>query len=156
MSAIGYVTHNSEKGSYKGTLKTLTISCGIEILPNLEKTRDAQPDFRVLTDERTEIGAGWTRTGQSSGGNMSRCPSQRRNSATAACSPISARSQARTTRTCSRSSGTRKADPGRAASASPRRAAQSGPWRNTVGIVHTIVLYLAMAFVLPRSGIWLG
>ena len=67
MSAIGYVTHNPEKGSYRGTLKTLTISCGIEILPNLEKTRDAQPDFRIFTEERTEIGAGWTRTGQSSG-----------------------------------------------------------------------------------------
>ena len=107
--------------SLAAPLKTLTISCGIEILPNLEKTRDAQPDFRVLTDERTEIGAGWTRTGQSSGGNMSRCPSQRRNSATAACSPISARPQARTTRTSSPSSGTRTTDPGRAVSTPWRR-----------------------------------
>ncbi|MEL7546097.1 MAG: DUF736 domain-containing protein [Pseudomonadota bacterium] len=67
MSAIGYVTRNTEKGSFKGTLKTLTISTGIEILPNPEKTENKQPDFRVFTDERTEIGAGWNRVGKTSG-----------------------------------------------------------------------------------------
>lgn len=67
MTAIGYVTHNAEKDSYKGTLKTLTISAGIEIVPNMEKTKDTQPDYRVFTDERTEIGAGWNKVGKNSG-----------------------------------------------------------------------------------------
>ena len=67
MSAIGYVTQNAETGSYKGALKTLTISTGIEILPNRDKSKDEQPDYRVFTDERTEIGAGWNRVGKQSG-----------------------------------------------------------------------------------------
>ena len=67
MAAIGYVTFNPEKGSYKGSLRTLTIATGIEIVPNAEKSKDGQPDFRVYTDSLTELGAGWTRTGKSSG-----------------------------------------------------------------------------------------
>ncbi len=38
----------------------------IDILPNLQKTADSQPDFRVLT-QGIEIGAGWTRKGETSG-----------------------------------------------------------------------------------------
>lgn len=67
MSAIGYVTHNEERGTYKGTLRTLTIATGIELVPNAEKTDERQPDFRIFTDERTEIGAGWHRKGKTSG-----------------------------------------------------------------------------------------
>lgn len=67
MAAIGYVTHNPERDSYKGSLKTLTIACGIELIPNGEKDGDKQPDYRIFTDERTEIGAGWKRTGKNSG-----------------------------------------------------------------------------------------
>ncbi len=66
-TAIGYVTRNPEKGSYKGTLKTLTISTGIEIVPNPDKTKDGQPDYRIFTDERTEIGAAWDKVGKASG-----------------------------------------------------------------------------------------
>lgn len=67
MSAIGYVTHNEERGTYKGSLKTLSIDCGIEIIANREKTQDAQPDFRIFSDQRTEIGAGWRKVGKQSG-----------------------------------------------------------------------------------------
>lgn len=67
MSAIGYVTHDPEKGTFKGSLKTLSIATGIEIVPNMDKTEDRQPDYRVFTDERTEIGAGWNKTGKQSG-----------------------------------------------------------------------------------------
>ncbi|MEM9840358.1 MAG: DUF736 domain-containing protein [Pseudomonadota bacterium] len=67
MAAIGYVTHHPERGTYKGTLKTLTIACGIELIPNREKESDKQPDFRIFSDERTEIGAGWNRKGKNSG-----------------------------------------------------------------------------------------
>lgn len=65
MSAIGYVTKQSS-GGYKGQLKTLTIRAEIDIVPNAAKSAEAQPDFRVLT-QGVEIGAGWTRTGETSG-----------------------------------------------------------------------------------------
>ena len=39
---------------------------GIYILPNIQKTSDSQPDFRVVT-EGVEIGAGWTRKSETSG-----------------------------------------------------------------------------------------
>ena len=65
MPAIGFVT-KQEKGGYKGTLKTLSLKADIEIVPNKEKAHDSQPDFRVLT-HGYEIGAGWTRTGETSG-----------------------------------------------------------------------------------------
>lgn len=67
MAAIGYVTHNTERDSFKGSLRTLSISVGIEMIPNREKEGDKQPDYRIFTDERTEIGAGWKRTGKTSG-----------------------------------------------------------------------------------------
>ena len=35
-------------------------------MPNTNKTADSQPDYRVLT-QGTEIGAGWTKKGETSG-----------------------------------------------------------------------------------------
>jgi uncharacterized protein (DUF736 family) len=70
MGAIGYVTKQQD-GSYKGTLRTVSIKAGIEILPNDGKNPidgpDSQPDYRVFTDDKVEIGAGWERTGKNSG-----------------------------------------------------------------------------------------
>jgi len=65
MPAIGYVTKQTN-GAYKGQLKTLSIRAEIDILPNPSKSGDSQPDFRVMT-QGVEIGAGWVRTGESSG-----------------------------------------------------------------------------------------
>lgn len=65
MPAIGYVTKQTN-GAYKGQLKTLSIRAEIDILPNPAKSGDSQPDFRVMT-QGVEIGAGWVRTGESSG-----------------------------------------------------------------------------------------
>ena len=65
MPAIGYVTR--DKDSFKGFLRTLTVSTRIEIVPNTAKATDSQPDYRVLTPEGTELGAGWNRKGQQSG-----------------------------------------------------------------------------------------
>ncbi|MGE3335202.1 MAG: DUF736 domain-containing protein [Rhodospirillaceae bacterium] len=65
MPAIGYVT-KQETGGYKGQLKTLSIRADIDIVPNSAKAHETQPDFRVLT-KGLEIGAGWTRTGETSG-----------------------------------------------------------------------------------------
>jgi len=65
MPAIGFVSRQ-ENGGYKGQLKTLSIRADIEIVPNRAKSGDTQPDFRVLT-QGVEIGAGWLRTGETSG-----------------------------------------------------------------------------------------
>jgi uncharacterized protein (DUF736 family) len=65
MTAIGYVTKQAD-GRYKGTLRTVSIKADIDILPNIQKTSDSQPDFRVMT-EGIEIGAGWSKTGETSG-----------------------------------------------------------------------------------------
>jgi len=65
MPAIGYVT-KSDDGSFKGQLKTLSISADIAIVANRSKSTDTQPDYRVLSDG-VEIGAGWMRRSESSG-----------------------------------------------------------------------------------------
>lgn len=65
MPAIGTVTKQSS-GGYKGQLKTLSIRADIDIVPNMTKAHDTQPDFRVLT-KGYEIGAGWLRRGETSG-----------------------------------------------------------------------------------------
>jgi uncharacterized protein (DUF736 family) len=65
MAAIGHVTRNSN-GGFKGQIKTLTIRAEIDIVANANKTSDAQPDYRVLS-EGIEVGAGWTRRSETSG-----------------------------------------------------------------------------------------
>ncbi len=65
MVAIGFVTLESD-GSYKGALKTLTISSRIEILPNRGKTSDRHPDYRVYAAEGVEIGTARIRVGETS------------------------------------------------------------------------------------------
>ncbi|MEL7042519.1 MAG: DUF736 domain-containing protein [Pseudomonadota bacterium] len=67
MSTIGYVTHNPETNTYKGSLITLSIATGIEILPNKHKLDDRQPDYRIFTDQGFELGAAWRKTGKQSG-----------------------------------------------------------------------------------------
>ena len=66
MGAIGYVT-KQDNGSFTGNLRTVSIKSGIEIVPNERKVEDDQPDFRVFTDDRVEVGAGWHRKGKNSG-----------------------------------------------------------------------------------------
>ena len=64
--ALGYVT-KTETGGYEGTLATMSLRKRIRILPNGKKESDAQPDFRVYTEDRVEIGGGWNRVGKNSG-----------------------------------------------------------------------------------------
>ncbi len=65
MPAIGHVTKQSN-GGFKGQVKTLSIRADIDIVPNISKSTDQQPDFRVLT-QGVDIGAGWVRKGEVSG-----------------------------------------------------------------------------------------
>jgi uncharacterized protein (DUF736 family) len=65
MTAIGYV-RKEEDGRYTGSIRTISIRADIDIVPNIQKTSDSQPDFRVLT-QGIEIGAGWSKKGETSG-----------------------------------------------------------------------------------------
>ena len=65
MATIGSVTKRPD-GRYEGELRTLSIRADIVIVPVGDKASPNQPDFRVLS-QGTEIGAGWLRTGQTSG-----------------------------------------------------------------------------------------
>lgn len=55
MPAIGYVT-KSDDGSFKGQLKTPSVSAGIAIVPHGSKSAESQPDYWVLSDG-VEVGA---------------------------------------------------------------------------------------------------
>lgn len=65
MPAIGHVTKQSN-GGYKGNLRTPSINCPIELIPNRHEDGDGQPDFRVES-EGADIGAGWNRMSVTSG-----------------------------------------------------------------------------------------
>lgn len=65
MPAIGHVTRTNN-GGFKGQLRSLSITTGIEIVPNEMKSSESQPDYRVLSDG-IEIGAGWNRRSETSG-----------------------------------------------------------------------------------------
>lgn len=64
--ALGYVTQ-TDQGGFEGTLATMSLKKRIRILPNTEKQTDAQPDYRIYTEDRVEIGGGWNRVGRNSG-----------------------------------------------------------------------------------------
>lgn len=61
MPAIGYV-QRQEDGSFKGSLRTLSVNADIAIVPNPGKSGE-QPDYRVLAGG-VELGGGWRRTGE--------------------------------------------------------------------------------------------
>jgi uncharacterized protein (DUF736 family) len=65
MATIGSVTKR-EDGRYDGELKTLSVIAEISIVPVSDKTAPNHPDYRVMS-QGIEIGAGWIRTGQTSG-----------------------------------------------------------------------------------------
>ena len=60
MPAIGYVQRLAD-GSFKGSIRTLSVNAEIAIIPNRGKTGE-QPDYRVLSNG-VELGGGWIRTG---------------------------------------------------------------------------------------------
>ncbi|MEQ9153507.1 MAG: DUF736 domain-containing protein [Parvibaculum sp.] len=64
MATIGYVRKNGE--GFTGTLKTLSINAPIEIRHNASPASDKAPDYLVYSGN-VELGAGFTRTGRTSG-----------------------------------------------------------------------------------------
>ncbi len=64
MTAIGHVKKSGD--GFKGALTTLSIQSDIALVPNRDKATENQPDYRVFAG-RSEVGAGWIRTGERSG-----------------------------------------------------------------------------------------
>lgn len=65
-NALGYM--DETKNGYEGMLSLMNISTWIRITKNTDKSRDAQPDFRVYVGESsTQIGGGWLKTSKRSG-----------------------------------------------------------------------------------------
>ncbi len=66
--ALGYVK-KQENGNFEGTLSGLVLDqkFRISIIPNGDKATPEQPDYRVYTEGRNEIGGGWRKVGKSSG-----------------------------------------------------------------------------------------
>ena len=75
--ALGYVT-KTDNGTFKGMINMMSLRKRIEIVPNPTKEDDRQPDFRVYTEDRVEIGGGWNRVGRRSGRPTFRSPSPTR------------------------------------------------------------------------------
>jgi uncharacterized protein (DUF736 family) len=65
MATIGFV-QKQDDGSFAGQLTTLALKARIRIVP-VAKSSDNGPDYRVVTADGVDIGAGWTRTGRTSG-----------------------------------------------------------------------------------------
>ncbi|MBY8821071.1 DUF736 domain-containing protein [Sphingomonas colocasiae] len=61
MPALGYVQRQSD-GSFKGSIRTLSVNAEIAIVPNRDKAGD-RPDYLVLSGG-VELGGGWIRTGE--------------------------------------------------------------------------------------------
>ena len=61
MPAIGYVQRQND-GSFKGSIRTLSVSAEIAIIPNRGKIGE-QPDYRILAGG-VELGGGWIKTGE--------------------------------------------------------------------------------------------
>ena len=64
MATIANLTVKSDD-SFEGNLATLTVSAPIAIIPNNRKTKDSEPDYRVISRKNGyELGAGWVKTSQ--------------------------------------------------------------------------------------------
>ena len=68
MATIANLTVKSDD-SFEGNLATLTVSAPIAIIPNNRKTKDSEPDYRIVSRKNGfELGAGWKRFSQNTGG----------------------------------------------------------------------------------------
>ncbi len=67
MATIATLTVKQD-GSLEGTLATLNVTAPIAVLPNNRKTKDSEPDFRIISRKNGfELGAGWNRISKNTG-----------------------------------------------------------------------------------------
>lgn len=67
MATIANLTVKADD-SFEGTLATLNVTAQIAVIPNNRKTKEAEPDWRIISRRNGfELGAGWNRFSQSNG-----------------------------------------------------------------------------------------
>ena len=67
MATIATLTQKPD-GSFEGQLTTLSVAAPIALVRNTRKTKDNEPDYRVVSRRNGfELGAGWNRTSKNSG-----------------------------------------------------------------------------------------
>ena len=67
MATIANLTQKAD-GTLEGTLATLNVTAPIAVLPNTRKTKDSEPDFRIISRKNGfELGAGWNRISKNTG-----------------------------------------------------------------------------------------
>jgi len=70
-NACHRICHEQNDGTFKGQLKTLSITASLEIVKNAsKKATDNQPDYRVVAN-KLEIGAAWIKKRKAPATNMS-------------------------------------------------------------------------------------
>lgn len=56
----------NDNGAFEGRIQTLTFQAELQLLPELEKSKDTAPDFRIIAgDDEIEVGAGWFKKAKS-------------------------------------------------------------------------------------------
>jgi uncharacterized protein (DUF736 family) len=65
MAIIGTFIRGAD-GKLSGSLKTLTLSCKLQFVPETNKSSDNAPEFRIYLGS-LEVGAAWQRTAKESG-----------------------------------------------------------------------------------------
>lgn len=64
--AIGYITQ-TDNGNFEGHL-AMGVNERIRVVANESKTPNSlEPDYRIFGESLAEVGAGWNRTGETSG-----------------------------------------------------------------------------------------
>lgn len=67
MATIATLTQKQD-GNLEGTLTTLNVTAPIALVPNSRKTKENEPDYRIVSRKNGfEVGAGWNRISKSTG-----------------------------------------------------------------------------------------
>jgi uncharacterized protein (DUF736 family) len=67
MATIATLTQKTD-GTFEGQLTTLSVTAQIALVKNGRKTKDNEPDYRIVSRKNGfELGAAWNRTSKSSG-----------------------------------------------------------------------------------------
>ncbi|WP_234729623.1 DUF736 domain-containing protein [Acidocella facilis] len=67
MATIATLTQKAD-GTFEGQLTTLSVTAPIALVKNARKTKDNEPDYRIVSRKNGfELGGGWNRISKNSG-----------------------------------------------------------------------------------------
>lgn len=59
-------TFTKENNAFEGRIQTLTFQAELQLLPEVDKSKDTAPDFRIVSGhDQIEVGAGWFKKAKS-------------------------------------------------------------------------------------------